>query len=90
LKETVAKFAQDHAEATTMMFSSWDSFNRILDDPVAHGFVEADVGIALGGIWADHVHPTSRVHDFVARDISEFLQSQPSYSEPSGESLSAV
>ena len=60
-----------------MVFSSWDTFNRILDDPVAHGFQVTDTSKALGGIWVDHIHPSSRVHDFVAHDISEFLQSQP-------------
>jgi hypothetical protein len=62
-----------------MTFSSWDTFNRILDDPKKHGFPKRDIRARGGSIWMDYLHPTSRIHDFIARDISMFLNSQPAY-----------
>jgi phospholipase/lecithinase/hemolysin len=36
----------------------------MLDDPNVVGD---------GGVWLDHVHPTSNAHDVVARDLAAFL-----------------
>jgi phospholipase/lecithinase/hemolysin len=60
------------------MFSSWESFNRILDDPTAHGFETSDPTTSGGGIWFDALHPTSAVHKILAEDIGKFLESQAS------------
>lgn len=57
-----------------LLFSSYESMSAILDDPVAYGFPEADVKKMNGSsIWVDHMHPTSHVHDLLARDLSRFL-----------------
>lgn len=58
---------------SVLLFSSYESMSAILDDPVGHGFPEADVKKINGSIWIDHMHPTSRVHDLLARDLSRFL-----------------
>ncbi|KAJ7171008.1 hypothetical protein C8R46DRAFT_180647 [Mycena filopes] len=79
LKKAVAQFAAAHPDATVLIYSAWDTFNAIFDDPVAHGFPAEDVSKAGASIWVDHLHPTSRVHDFVARDVSAFLSSQPAF-----------
>ncbi|KAJ7837804.1 hypothetical protein B0H14DRAFT_2790640 [Mycena olivaceomarginata] len=76
LKKATALFATVHSDATVMIYSSWDTFNALLDDPVAYGFPAEDVRKANGSIWVDHLHPTSAVHHFLARDMFDFLIGQ--------------
>jgi phospholipase/lecithinase/hemolysin len=77
LREVAEYFQSNHSDATVMLFSSWDCFTTILDEPTRHGFSKSDPGTAGGGIWVDRLHPTSRMHDYIARDISQFLEAQP-------------
>lgn len=79
LKKAVALFATAHPDTTLMIYSSWDTFNALLDDPTAHGFPAEDVRKANASIWVDKFHPTSRVHDFIARDMSAFLSAQAAF-----------
>jgi len=79
LHEMISQFAAAHSDVTIFRFSSWDTFTRIIDDPVAHGFPEVDVQKFGGSIWVDHIHPSSKVHDFVARDLSVFLERWPAF-----------
>ena len=69
-----------------MIFSSWATFNRLLDNPNAHGFPEWDVSRFGGSIWLDHIHPSSAVHEVVARDFSEFLRAQAAFGTQDAES----
>ncbi|KAI0374904.1 hypothetical protein BV20DRAFT_1048910 [Pilatotrama ljubarskyi] len=82
LRSRVASFAARHPDVTSLFFSSWATFTRVLDDPDAHGFHAEHVARAGGDIWADNLHPSTKMHDWVARDISEFLQAQPPYQPP--------
>ncbi|KAJ7449239.1 hypothetical protein FB451DRAFT_754571 [Mycena latifolia] len=84
LQTAAASFAAAHPDATVLIYSAWDTFNALLDDPEAHGFPVGDVRKAGGAIWYDNLHPTSRVHDFVARDMSAFLGGVPTFGEESG------
>jgi phospholipase/lecithinase/hemolysin len=68
-------FAAGHADATVMLFSSWSTFSRFLDNPVAYGFEQSDSRKIGGAIWYDHLHPTSKAHDLVAKDLAEFVGS---------------
>jgi len=79
LKKAVVLFAAAHPDTTVMIYSSWDTFNALFDDPVAHGFPAEDVGKAGMSMWVDYLHPTSKVHDFVARDMSVFLTAQAAF-----------
>lgn len=79
LREGVARFAAAHSDITTLVFSSWDTFTRVLDDPVQHGFKRDDEVKNGGSIWVDHLHPSSKMHDWIAHDLSVFLTSQPPY-----------
>ncbi|KAL1947913.1 hypothetical protein VTO73DRAFT_13637 [Trametes versicolor] len=79
LRTRVHQFARDHTDATTLLFSSWDTFTRVLDDPVAHGFDPDHVAREGGDIWADNLHPSSRMHDWIAHDIGKFLEAQRPY-----------
>ncbi|KAJ7025596.1 hypothetical protein C8F04DRAFT_1046409 [Mycena alexandri] len=81
LKKAVAQFAAAHADATVMIFSALDTFDAIFNDPAAHGFPAEDVSKAGASIWVDYLHPTSKVHDFVARDVAAFLSAQTAFQE---------
>ncbi|KAJ7501057.1 hypothetical protein B0H11DRAFT_1713773 [Mycena galericulata] len=75
LRTNAVKFASAHPDARVLIFSAFDSFTRILDDPKKHGFNKKDVGLAGGSVWRDQLHPTSRVHKIFARDVVAFLKS---------------
>ncbi|KAJ6461028.1 hypothetical protein C8R45DRAFT_1081036 [Mycena sanguinolenta] len=79
LNKAATLFATTHPDATVMIYSSWDTFTALLDNPVAHGFPVEDTSRADASIWVDHLHPTSRVHDFIARDMSSFLTAQAAF-----------
>lgn len=65
--------AQEKEGASIMFFSVHECLSAILDSPATYALSEADVNKMDGSIWVDHLHPTSRIHDFVARDLSRFL-----------------
>ena len=75
LDAAVSGFASAHADATVFVFSAWDTFTRMLDDPVAHGFERSDARKRGGAIWVDELHPTSAVHGIVAEELARFLAS---------------
>jgi hypothetical protein len=76
LHSSITSFASEHSDITALLFSSHATFSRVLDDPVAHGFHEANAAYNAGkGIWMDDLHPTSKMHGFVAKDLAEFLGS---------------
>jgi len=80
LRRYVSLFANSHVkEVTAMIYSSFDTFNRVLDDPESHGFVKGDVE-KRGGIWDDAIHPTSAMHEIIAKDIALLLVGQPAFS----------
>lgn len=58
---------------TALLFSSHATFTRVLDDPIRHNFGPKEVRRAKGEIWMDRLHPTSKMHRFVARDLVKFL-----------------
>ncbi|KAF8654057.1 hypothetical protein AX16_003591 [Volvariella volvacea WC 439] len=66
-------FSAERQDATVLLFSSWDTFTKLLDSPKEHGFAEEAARKAWGPIWHDHLHPTSAVHNLIARDFAEFL-----------------
>lgn len=72
-------FATTHPDTTVMIYSSWDTFTALLDDPAAHGFPVQDIKKVGASVWYDHLHPTSRVHDLVARDMARFLGAQGAF-----------
>lgn len=59
------------------MYSSWDIFDKVYQDPVKFGFRVRDLKMARGGIWADFIHPTSKMHAVLAKDMEEFLDQFP-------------
>ena len=58
-----------------MLFSAYDTFTRVLDDPAAYGFNAFTANDAGGPIWHDYLHPTSGMHAIIAHEVAEFLSS---------------
>ncbi|PIL24007.1 hypothetical protein GSI_13758 [Ganoderma sinense ZZ0214-1] len=79
LRERIVQFTAVHPEITALLFSSWDTFSRVLDDPVSHGFGPEHVSRSRGEIWVDNLHPSSKMHDWIAHDIAQFLKAQSAY-----------
>lgn len=77
LGKAIDAFELKHPHSTAFEFSSYDTFTRILDDPVEFGFIREDESVEGGDIWVDYLHPTSAVHAIVAQEIEEFLREQP-------------
>lgn len=76
LRSSSTLFSSSHVDATVLLYSSHTTFSHVLDDPVVHGFHEVDAARKQGkGIWVDHLHPTSKMHEIVAEDIVAFLAS---------------
>jgi len=76
LRSSLSSFASGHADATILLFSSHATFSRVLDDPVGHDFPEVNAARKAGkGIWMDHLHPTSKMHQWVAKYLAAFLGS---------------
>ncbi|KAF8525790.1 hypothetical protein BU17DRAFT_62360 [Hysterangium stoloniferum] len=78
LRPRLKEFATSRDDATVFLFSSWDIFNKILDNPKSYGFSESDPQERGGGIWRDHLHPTDPVHKIIAAEVSKLLASEAS------------
>jgi len=76
LEQELRKWASTHPDITAFLFSSWDSFSRVLDDPSAFGFDPSDIFQAGGAIWVDRLRPTSAMHRVIADYVVSFLESQ--------------
>jgi len=75
LESGAAAFALRHEDATVMLFSSWHTFTQVLDNPESFGFAKSDPLQRRGGIWVDHIHPTSAMHAIIANDAAALMKS---------------
>jgi hypothetical protein len=81
LRKKAEGFAMDHPGTTNLLFSAWETFNRVIENPEDYGFSSADVRLSGGKVWFDMLHPTSGMHKIISKDISTFLQGVPAYKE---------
>ena len=77
LRRNVKGFLSENEDATTMILSSWDFFNLVFKTPSEYGFGEGDIRKRYGPVWADNIHPTSRMHEHFAARVNEFLSGYP-------------
>jgi len=73
LRPSAKAFSSAHPAATVLLFSSHATFSRVLDDPVGHNFGAMEIRRKKGEIWMDHLHPTSKMHNVVAKDLANFF-----------------
>ncbi|KZS92110.1 hypothetical protein SISNIDRAFT_474841 [Sistotremastrum niveocremeum HHB9708] len=86
LSTALLKFSEKHDEATVLLFSAWDTFTKILDDPAHYGMDEEDEHVTGRRIWFDDLHPSTWVHKVLSGEIMSFLRSQsPLVNESGGE-----
>ena len=74
LQAMVEELRDRHEDASVLIWSSYDCFNCVLDDPKRFGFEEEDPKKEGGGIWFDNIHPSAAVHSIVARELMKFLE----------------
>lgn len=79
LRAEAEKFASSYDEATVLIYSSWATFTKVLDDPTAFDFAQEDVKKSAGSIWVDRLHPTSKMHGVIAQDMAQLLNSVESF-----------
>ncbi|KLO08948.1 hypothetical protein SCHPADRAFT_908199 [Schizopora paradoxa] len=85
LHKHTKEFHTAHPKSTILMYSSYDLFTRVNQEPVKYGFAAKDVKRRRGPMWMDHLHPTSKMHKVIADDIEAFLKRFPAHkdNEPS-------
>lgn len=75
MESSAEAFAATHEDATVVLFSSWNTFTRVLDDPEQYGFAGDDPVRSRGGIWVDDMHPTSAMHAVIAKEVALLIKS---------------
>ncbi|KAH7335717.1 hypothetical protein B0J17DRAFT_575668 [Rhizoctonia solani] len=75
LTTSALAFSNQNTDASTLVWSSWDTLNTLLNDPAHYNLTSPNtVG---GDIWKDDLHPTSAVHYRFANDLAGWLVSLP-------------
>ncbi|KZP21637.1 carbohydrate esterase family 16 protein [Athelia psychrophila] len=73
--ERVRMMASKHTpEMTALLLSSHKIFTSVLDNPTVYGFEADDVVTSGGAIWFDYLHPTSKMHEIIAKEVISFLE----------------
>ena len=88
LRSAVEVFISTHQDSTVLFFSSFEAFDIFLNNPEQHGIETKDLRRSGGRVWVDHIHPTTKVHDYIANQIAAFLgavQSPSSLVQPEQE-----
>ncbi|CAE7183729.1 unnamed protein product [Rhizoctonia solani] len=75
LTTSALAFSNQNTDASTLVWSSWDTLNTILNDPAHYNLTNPNT--AGGDIWKDELHPTSAVHYRFANDLAGWLVSLP-------------
>ncbi|KAH9923753.1 uncharacterized protein BXZ73DRAFT_50834 [Epithele typhae] len=73
LKTNLEAFAAAHPDATVMIFSAFDLFERVRTDPAQFGYTQADLD--QGTLFVDRFHPASKFHEVIAREFATFVGS---------------
>ncbi|CUA72711.1 hypothetical protein RSOLAG22IIIB_10245 [Rhizoctonia solani] len=75
LATSALAFSNQNTDASTLVWSSWDTLNTLLNDPARYNLTSPTT---IGGdIWKDDLHPTSAVHYRFANDLAGWLVSLP-------------
>jgi hypothetical protein len=75
LRRGIQTLCDGRKDITALLFSSFQTFERILDHPEEHGIRPEETKKRVGEIWTDGLHPTSAIHDIIASDMADFLYS---------------
>lgn len=73
LADSVLEFSNQHQDATMLLFDDHTLFTRLHEDPVAFGFSEGSGHMYDQELYVDNIHPTTKVHQIVAREVASLL-----------------
>jgi phospholipase/lecithinase/hemolysin len=73
LRNAVEEFTSVHQDSTVLFFSSFEAFDVFLNNPEQHEIETEDLRRSGGKVWVDHIHPTTKVHDYIANQVATFL-----------------
>lgn len=70
-----SNFRSSHPDASIAIYDAAIVFNDILDDYGVYGFRDTTkvCGTSEDCVWADNIHPGSKVHEILAKDLSRAL-----------------
>ena len=70
---SVGQFSARHPEIVALLFDAHAAFAKFFADPTKYG-LPIDAGRAFDqAAYVDHIHPTTRVHDLLAKEVAMFL-----------------
>jgi len=78
----IENFCTAHEELSVFLFSSFQLFDQFLDHPKDFNIDARDIRKLGGDVWVDHLHPTSKVHDLIASNLTSFLNQIDTKSAP--------
>ncbi|KAG8731251.1 hypothetical protein FRC11_004657 [Ceratobasidium sp. 423] len=71
LKRAAEAFQARRPDVSVFYYDAWALFTELLDNPEKYGF--PDTTTVGGSFWYDPVHPRTKVHDYMAANLAEFL-----------------
>ncbi|CAE7099416.1 unnamed protein product [Rhizoctonia solani] len=74
LKASGEAFQAKHSDVAVFYYDSWSLYTKLLDNPTQYGFT--DITSTGGDFWIDTIHPRSKVHQYMAEDLANFLARQ--------------
>lgn len=74
LRQHAKMFSTAHPDATVFLFSSWEVFTRVLEQPRLAGAAEANER-DRDALFVDGFHPSSALHAVIAKELYQFLLS---------------
>ncbi|CCO28298.1 hypothetical protein BN14_02293 [Rhizoctonia solani AG-1 IB] len=71
LKRAARALQARHSDISIFFYDAWALYNELLDNPEKYGF--SDTTTVGGSFWYDPVHPRTKVHEYMAANLAEFL-----------------
>ncbi|CAE6380245.1 unnamed protein product [Rhizoctonia solani] len=71
LKRAAEAFQARRPDVSVFYYDTWALYTELLDNPEKYGF--SDTTTVGGSFWYDPVHPRTKVHDYMAANLAEFL-----------------
>jgi phospholipase/lecithinase/hemolysin len=77
LQTKVKDFLEEKSGTTGVIFDVASVFTEVLDNPTKFGFKDARDHGEEDCVWADVLHPTSKMHQIIAKEFVKVLEGNP-------------
>ena len=77
LQTKVKEFLEENSGTTGVVFDVASVFAEVLDDPTKFGFKDARDHGKEDCVWNDVLHPTSKMHQIIAKEFVKVLERNP-------------